>query len=247
MNHAEKDIDLIERYYDDGLSEYEVAHFERRLKTDEEFRALVEQEKYVVGAIRIQGLKDELAQLKLMEATLKDPTMDVPHPVNRRWYILAAAVIALVIVARFAITPPITTERLYKENFRPYPNVFEPTVRSQASSTDRAEAFKQYEKGDYSRAARLFRGLLQQENNDGILLLLGNCNLALGNTNEAVSNFTQLRAQSPELAIQANWFLSMAYLQKDDTEAALPLLRELSTTGGSYAEKAQEMVRKLTP
>lgn len=247
MNHAEKDIDLIERFYEDGLSEYEADLFERRLKSDDAFRALVEQEKYVVGAIRMQGLKDELEQLKLMEATLRDPVINVPHPVNRRWYILAAAVIALVIVARFAIAPPVTTESLYKENFRPYPNVFEPTVRGQGAATDRDEAFKLYEKGDYARAGNLFRALLQEENNDGILLLLGNCNLALGNTNEAVSNFSQLQAQSPELTIQAKWFLSMAYLQKGDAEAALPLLKELSTTGGSYAEKAQEMVRKLTP
>jgi tetratricopeptide (TPR) repeat protein len=247
MNHTEKDIELIEKYFEDDLSEFDTESFKRRVQTDEEFRALLEQEKYIVGAIRIQGLKDELDTLKRMEAALKDPEIKIHQPIDRRWYILAAAVIALLIVSRFALTPTITTESLYEDNYRPYPNVFEPTVRSQTRADERTEAFLEYEKGNYAGAAKRFRELLGKENNDGMLLLLGNCNLMLGNTGEAITNFTQLGAQSPELSIQANWFLSMAYLKNDDKVHALPLLKELSATDGSYAEKARAMIKELTP
>ena len=173
MNHAEKDIELIERYFDDGLSAYETETFERRMHTDDAFRSLVEQEKYIIGAIRIQGLKDGLGQLMRLESGLADPQADKVVPTYRRWYILAAAVIALIIVARFALMPTVTTQGLYESNFRPYLNVFEPTLRGGSRVSDRAEAFKAYDKKDYPLAAVLFRAILQQGSDPEALLLFG--------------------------------------------------------------------------
>ena len=245
MNHAEKDIELIEKYFDEGLSEPESANFERRLKTDDNFRTLVEQEKYIVGAIRMQGLKDELGFLKRMEAGLNDPKIEMRATSNRRWYVLAAAVIALVIVARFALMPSVSSEDLYKENFRPYLNVFEPTVRGKAEATDRTEAFNTYDRHDYERAASMFKTILQNKPDAEVLLLLGNCNLILGNTSEAIQNFSQLSSESKELSVQAKWFLSLAYLKDGDEAHAVPLLKELAATDSSYAAKAREILNAL--
>ncbi|HTF20397.1 MAG TPA: tetratricopeptide repeat protein [Chryseolinea sp.] len=245
MNHTERDIELIEKYFDEGLSEFDAASFERRINTDDSFRTLVEQEKYIIGAIRIQGLKDELEQLKRMEATLKDPHTAIRQSSNRRWYALAAAVVALIIVARFALMPGVTTEDLYEDHFRPYPNVFEPTLRGQSLANDRTDAFKAYEKGDYKQAAALFRTVLQRQKDPGVLLLLGNCNLMLGNTAEAIVNFSKLAGESSELSMQAKWFLSLAYLKDDDKTRALPLLKELAATDASYADKAKEILKEL--
>ena len=244
MNHAEKDIELIEKYFDEGLSAYETENFERRMTTDESFRTLVEQEKYIIGAIRIQGLKDEMEQLKRIEVGLADPRAEVRRS-NNRWYILAAAVIALLIVARFALMPSVTPEDLYEDNFRPYLNVFEPTLRGEARASERAEAFKAYDKKDYARAAALFRSILQSRQDPEALLLLGNCNLMIGNTDEAIVYFSALAQESSALSMQARWFLSLAYLKKDDTLQAIPLLRSLAATDASYAAKAKEILKEL--
>jgi hypothetical protein len=245
MNHAEKDIELIEKYFDEELSEVDAATFERRLNTDDGFRTLVEQEKYLIGAIRMQGLTDELGQLKRMEATLKDPSLSFLQTSNRRWYILAAAVVSLIIIARFALMPPVTTESLYQDHFRPYPNIFEPQLRGEARADKRTEAFKAYDKRDYAQAATLFRALLQNQQDPGALLLLGNSNLMIGNTDEAIANFSQLVNEPSELSVQAKWFLSLAYLKKDDTTRALPLLKELAATDVSYAAKAREILKDM--
>ena len=245
MNHAEKDIELIEKYFDEELSEVDAATFERRLSTDDGFRTLVEQEKYLIGAIRMQGLTDELGQLKRMEATLKDPSLHFLQTSNRRWYILAAAVVSLIIIARFALMPPITTEALYEDHFRPYPNIFEPQLRGEAHTDKRTEAFKAYDKRDYEQAATLFRALLQSQPDPGALLLLGNSNLMIGNTDEAIANFSQLVNEPSELSVQAKWFLSLAYLKKEDTARALPLLKDLAATDVSYASKAREILKDL--
>jgi tetratricopeptide (TPR) repeat protein len=163
----------------------------------------------------------------------------------RRWYLLAAALIGLLIVAKFVLSPSVTAEDLYQEHFRPYPNVFEPTVRGSAHAGARTEAFKAYEKGDYSNAANLFTQLLQGGPDPGMLLLLGNCNLILGNTDDAIRNFIDLKAQSTELTLQSNWFLGLAYLKNGDREKALLLLRELSVTESSYAGKSRDIIKQL--
>jgi tetratricopeptide (TPR) repeat protein len=245
MNHTEKDIELIEKYFDEGLSEFDAANFERRMKTDESFRSLVEQEKYIIGAIRMQGLNDDLAQLKRVEATLKDPTIETVQNNNRRWYLLAAAVVSMIIIARFALMPPVTSQDLFQDHFRPYLNVFEPTTRGEARPDDRTEAFKAYDKRDYEQAATLFREVIKRQPDPEALLLLGNCNLMIGNTGEAIMNFSQLARESSELSIQAKWFLSLAYLKNDDTTHALPLLKELAATDASYATKAKEILNDL--
>jgi|GEM_PF-1463009 len=245
MNHNEKDIELIEKYFDEGLSDYEAESFERRIKTDDSFRSLVEQEKYIIGAIRIQGLKDELEHIKRVEAGLKDPQVETGATGNRKWYLMAAAVIAIVIVARFTLTLNISAEDLYEDNFRPYPNVFQPAVRGQQQVDDRTEAFKAYDKGDYLRAATLFRTILGRGHDAESLLLLGNCNLILSNTDAAISNFTELSRTSPELAMQARWFLALAHLKNSDEAKARPLLEEIASTDASYAAKAKDILKEL--
>ncbi|MEJ1239755.1 tetratricopeptide repeat protein [Chryseolinea sp. T2] len=246
MNHTDKDIELIEKYFDEDLSEYEMESFERRLKTDDIFRSLVEQEKYIIGAIRMQGLKDDLEQIKKIEAGLKDPIAPSGNiPGSRTWYLLAAAVVAIIIVARFALTSSVTTQDLYEDNFRPYPNVFQPAVRGQQQVDDRTEAFKAYNKSDFFRAATLFRAILERGNDPESLLLLGNCNLVLGNTDAAIANFSELNRTSPELSMQAKWFLALAYLKNGDESQATPLLQQIAATDASYADKAKSVLEKL--
>lgn len=245
MNHTEKDIELIEKYFDEGLSPYEIEGFERRMKTDDDFRLLVEQEKYIIGAIRIQGLKDELEHLRRIEAALPDPVAVSHTNGYRKWYLLAAAVIAIIIVARFALMSNLTTEDLYEENFRPYPNVFQPAVRGERLANDRAEAFKAYDKGDYARAATLFTAILNRGDDAESLLLLGNCNLILGNTQAAIANFSRLSSTSAELSLQAKWFLALAHLRNGDERRARPLLNEIAGMNVSYAAKAKEILDEL--
>lgn len=245
MSHAEKDIELVEKYFDEGLTDMEQRAFERRLNTDEGFRALVDQEKYIIGAIRMQGLSDELDQLKRIEKGLKDPHVELQSADNRRWFILAAAVIALIIVARFALMPAVTGNELYEQYYRPYPNVFEPSTRSGSSGQNRSEAFRAYEKGDYHQAALLFKKELETEKDDGMLLLLGNCNLMAGKVDEAIANFNEVMARSNTLTIQAKWYLTMAYLSRNDNMNALPLLRDLAESDASYAAKAKEILKEL--
>ena len=253
MNPIENDIELIERYFDQVLTPQETVVFEKRLTTDNAFRALVENEKYLIGAIRLQGLTDELHALKRLELNMGAPqpltvseTSSPPSQRNiRKWYLMAAAIAGLLITGRFVFYPSPTPADLYEDYFRPYPNVFSPNVRGTETSPDRAAAFEAYERGDYTKAAGLFRQLLAVREEPGILMLLGNCELVTGNTDEAIRLFSSLDTPNGELALQARWFLSLAYIKNGNQQQAVPLLQGLAATESSYADKARDILDNL--
>jgi len=223
-------------------------HFTQRMESDENFKTLVKQEKALIGAIRYQGIQENLRYLATLESNLQKET-----PINvqispRKWYYYAAAatvgiaIIGALIFNSFNQSP----EQLFTAYFKPYPNMFEATVRGNSVSTpERREAFQAYEQGDYQKAATLFTELLKTNNEPGILLLLGNSNLILGNVEEAKKNFITLNKDFDELDMQSKWFLSLCYLKSGDVERARAILKELGDTEVSYATKAKELLEKV--
>jgi hypothetical protein len=61
--NTEYDIDLVERYFDNELSEGESALVDKRLKTDAEFKAIFDRERALIRSIRAAGLSRDLQLL----------------------------------------------------------------------------------------------------------------------------------------------------------------------------------------
>lgn len=247
MNHSEEDIALVEKYFDSELNDSEVNHFISRMESDENFKLLVEQEKAIIGAIRHQGLRENLQYLEKLEANLGDgKQVKINTPVKRWYFVAAAAIIGILIVGKVLLTNfTQSPERLFQAYFTVYKNSFEPTVRGTAAPTKRTKAFQAYDQQDYQNAAVLFRELLQTKEEPGILLLLGNANLILGNVEEAKDNFTRLNKNFDEFDIQSKWYLSLCYLKSGDVDHARDILKELGSTEISYANRAKELLDKV--
>ena len=243
------DITLVERYFDRQLSESEAVEFQHRVRIDMSFKALVDQERLLIQQIRQTGLQKDLNYLKTLEKNLSNPNSTSWQFPRLVWhYSAAAAIVAImVVVGIWVYSPRQTSEELFTAYFKPYANIFEPTVRSSQTtpSTQRVEAFQAYEQGDYQKAARLFTALNKEKPEPGILLLLGNSNLILGNLKEAENNFITLRKDFDELDLQAQWYLSLCYLKSGDTKRARAILNELGGTEVTYAEKAKELLKKV--
>jgi tetratricopeptide (TPR) repeat protein len=247
MKPTEKDIALLERYFDAELNEEEQKNFASRVEQDKDFNALVQREKVIIGAIRNQGLLDNLAYLKSIEEKIEG-NHSIPLSSNfKTWhYYSAAAVIVLLIAVKFLLpSSQQTSQELFTSYFKAYPNMFEPTVRGANEVTKRTEAFQAYEQGNYKKASLLFTELLKENQEPGVLLLLGNANLMLGQVAEAQKNLVTLIEESDDLDIQAKWYLSLAYLKSGDKEKARKILRELGGTEISYASKAKELLEKV--
>ena len=247
MNHTETDIALVEKYFDAELSNSEMSQVAMRIENDENFKTLFEQEKALVGAIRHHGVLENLQYLKTVEAGLQDSRqLRSNSPVKKWYYYAAAATVGIVILGKILLTSfSETPDQLFEAYFTPYPNMFEPTVRGTGTSSKRTEAFQAYEQGDYQKAAVLFNDLLKTNKEPGMLLLLGNANLIVGNIDEAKENFTTLNRDFDELDMQSKWFLSLCYLKSGDVERARKMLKELGETEISYATKAKELLEKV--
>jgi len=248
MNHSETDISLLEKYFDAELSDAEMKHFTSRMENDENFKTLFEREKALIGAIRHQGIQENLQYLKTLEESFKESDKPVRSLVARKWYYLAAAaLVGILVVSKMLVTTfSPTPKQLYEAYFTPYPNLFEPTVRSsEAAPSVRSEAFQAYEQKDYRKAVSLFNELLSTKEEPGILLLLGNANLILGNVEAAKENFIRLNKDFDTLDMQSKWYLSLCYLRSGDIEQARNMLKELGETEISYAEKAKELLKKV--
>ena len=248
MNHSEADIALVEKYFDAELNDAELKTFTTRLESDENFKLLVEQEKALIAAVRYEGAAANLQFLEDLESKLQKETPIRLSSAPPKWYYYAAAAVIgiTVVVAVFMNSFKENPDQLFQAYFTPYPNMFEPALRSnQSIDSKRAEAFQAYEQRNYQKAATLFTDLLKDNKDAPMLLLLGNSNLILGNLEEAKANFITLNQDFDDLDMQAKWYLSLCYLKSGETEKAQAILKELGATEISYATKARELLEKV--
>ena len=250
MESNYEDIILLERYIEQSLNEEEIQRVEKRLAEEPVLQELYQNELLLVHGIRYSHLKTKLGELKTLEAGL--PAVAIPERQGRviqfkpYWKALAAAAtIALITIAYLLLSRPVGPAELYAQNFKPYPNVFEPVVRGTTEQNQRAEAFAAYERGDYERAALGFKSLLNTKEEPGILLLLGNANLILGKTSEAKENFVTLSKDFDDLDGLAKWYLSLCYLKMGEPDSAKVLLEEIAAQESSNREKAKELLKRL--
>ncbi|SHG95834.1 Tetratricopeptide repeat-containing protein [Chryseolinea serpens] len=246
MYTDESDMTLVERYFDADLDDADMQEVTRRVETDDSFRALFEREQLLILVIRYQGQHDKLRYLKKMERHLSQDIHRAPTLSLRYWpYLVAAAVVGVLVALFVWLAVPKDSDKLFQAYFKPYPNMFEPGVRSVRETTQRRQALRAYELGDYETAARGLKQAYHDHPEPGLLLLLGNANLSLGHVPEAEENFNALIKNYDDLDLQAKWYLSLCYLKQGDVERAKIMLKELGATEISYASKAKELFEKV--
>ncbi len=242
----ENDIALVERYFDLELSDQEMTHFNHRLESDSNFKALFDREKTLIQSIRYEGLRNDLGVLKEIEKRASQPrTLSKTLRLDAWYFKVAAAIIIVVVAGRLLLPTHEDSEELFQAYFKPYPNTFEPTMRGADEVTQRSEIFLAYDQHNYQKALEGFNEILSKGNDPAVLLLAGNANLALGNVDEAKNNFRILIKNFDELDTQAKWFLSLCYLKEGDIDQARMMLEELGGTEIFYANKAKELLKKV--
>src|SRR5687768_1807134 len=91
------DITLVEKYFDNELTETESAEFNERLNADASFKQLVAREKTLIQGVRLEGLSRDLRFLKTLEQGLAEKNEPVWN--NKTWYAIAASISIVVTVA----------------------------------------------------------------------------------------------------------------------------------------------------
>jgi tetratricopeptide (TPR) repeat protein len=241
----EEEQDNIDNYLTGNVSEPERTAFEQRLQTDESLRAVVEEQTLLREGIARASRKEILQSLRELEASL--PAAEAPAiPLWRNAWLQVAAGVSLLTVCAYLLWPtaqePAT---LFADYFEPYPNVIMPTVRGavENDSTVKAQAFRAYDRQEYTKAIELFETLNLQDAT--ALLYLGNSYLASGQPEKALPLLEKVLNNYDVFHEQAEWYIAISYLKLEERDKAKEALRKVVVREGSYKSKAQLILEKL--
>jgi len=240
---SEEDIELAEAYHRNKLDETARQKVESRAQADEPFSQLLHETGAVLAGLRTAG-REELKELL--------SKWEKEHPVKkviplRRWLSLGIAAV-LVIAAGIWYGWPVKTTpdtlALFREYYKPYPNVVMPITRSSESdSSAAAAAYGAYERGEYETAIDLFNKLPQ--GSSPVAFYLGQCYLAMDQSDQAIAHFITSMQQSENFMNQAQWYLSLAYLNQGDKQKAREVLERVASEENSFASDAKALLKRL--
>lgn len=243
MNNPQNDITLVERYFEQTLSTEQKEALETRLRDDAELRKIFEQERQIIAAIRLDGLRKDLAFLEERERELTARGREVY--INTQWRYLAVAA-SIAIIALVLFKPWLSqSDRLFKQYFQAYPNVFETTVRGGEQAGTGAAAYQAYEQGDFETAADLFTILVRENNDPGVLLLLGNAQLMNDDTDKAQATLLKLLDEHNSLDDEAKWYLGLIALKEGRAEEAERYFAEVASADNVFSPNATDVLSRL--
>lgn len=237
MALTDKDIEQLEAYWQNTLSEESRLAMENRLETDMDFRKEADN-------IRLLSSGLEVMKHRQMRLYLKDIDTEMP-PYNSnppiQWVKIGLVALAIALAA-FAVwyifaRPKEDTPKLSPvivAYFLPYPALG--IKRSPESADFRKEALMAYSKKSYNKAIPLFQKAFDLEKDSLLLFYQGIAYLGNGQAAQAQAVFTTLQASESVPKQAVIWYLALSYIDMGQKEKALPLLKKVADTEGGNPE-----------
>ena len=244
--------ELIEQYLLGELKDEALQAFEARLKTDPEFRTKTEERKELFDLLERMEFRKTLSDLR---ATRKAaPSNDiltksfVPRSRKRLYRVisLAAAMLILISVPIFLINQNNSKkDRLVEKYFEPYDNVL--TFRGDEDDILVQQAMQAYDRGNWNECIERSEKALRQhpESTAELMFYIGVAALAEGRGKKAVYYLSNSEITKSKLAFAAEWYLALTYLKIREKDKAVVKLRQIKSSGSSYAAAAEELLRDL--
>jgi len=244
MAISKNDIDLIDKFLRNGLSERELFLFNKRLE-DKEFKEEVDFKEGVKRAAKKAGRSDLKAKLQELEANRVQPK--TAKRVSLRPWLLAAASILLLVIAFFWFnTQQPSSADLLVQYYAPYPNVLtEPIVKGTSAKGDWEIALQQYELKNYQEANLL---LDEFPDTDSSLFYLAITEMELKDFALATAIFKEvLSFENSTFEVPSWYYLGLCALQVNDRKTAQVYFKKVrqSTAHPKLVQQAKEILRKL--
>ena len=260
MNKKRNDVEMIEKYLNNELTETEVEFIELKLASDPDFRKLANDLDLLIEGVRKEGAKhskDELIESLKHTISIELPDDDEEDsnvfPIKRVWVKwAAAAVIALVAVSTIIVGPfsSNSNEEIFASHFVPYENNYYSPVRGEEEIKNKEihNAFFAYDNENYKLAAETFDKLQDHEDyKSSFTIYHGISYLAIGETDDAISILKSVD-EDAGMYNRAQWYLALAYIKVDtpnETEKAKAILENLSNTTAKFGKQARELTEEL--
>ena len=221
-----EELEQIENYLNAALSPADAEAFRKRLQNEPPLQQKLEQIKLLVLGIKEAALKD---QLNGFHKPFTGPVVTIKKGDrnNKKYWLVAASVAIIVAVGALLLADQKNSnEKLFARYFTADPGLV--TSMGTTDKYDFDRAMIDYKTGKYKEAlAGWNKLLLSKPGNDTLTYFSGVTQLALNNTNEAITSFTQtIHQPNSVFRSDAYWYLALALVKNDRAAEAINYLQQ---------------------
>lgn len=240
---------FIERHIAGEMSDAEKQWFLKELDGNEKLRNEVNLRQRTDKILKNQNVMSLRGKLSEIEKTRSEVVKPAKNS-NKSTFIKYAAVLAgLVFIGSITIFSGkhLSNDEILKRYYKAYEP---PTSQRSANSETDADftlALEFYNTRDFEKAAILFNKVLETKPNDmQTVLLKGVSNFEEKKYPEAKQSFSKVIDNKDNLYVdQAQWFLSLCYLNTNENDKAIQLLKIIVIENGNYKNEANKIIRGL--
>lgn len=247
-------MDLIERYFNNSLSDKELDLFEEKLASDPVFAEEVQQFGVVFDALKKARVKKLEAQFISYEKEYNSSgkRCDVRKLKRRKANV---SIVLWILFIGFTIQTSLffTTksssnyDELFVNYFEVYPNVISPMKRTINDQNIVLNAMNHYDHEDYILAIEAFdQILLSSDSRNEILFYKALALMTEGDYLTAQSQFELMNIESGVFVNQRNWYLSLVLLKLEKLTKAKKLLKVVAAERTSFSNKASSLLNELS-
>ena len=228
-----EDSELIRKYIRGQCSEDEQLEIRNRIKSDEAFTMLYEEERIVAAGIG-------LSERERLKELLKEKNSD-----RKKYLYVAAAMIPLLVLSYFILNIDPDYGGLYDQNYEPY-GVYEFGVERGADQRDSLEvlAFTFYKEKNFGLALGQLEQLGKLKPEEGYFLYQGICLMELERTEEAFPIWDKISKES-DYYLMSQWYRALGLLRLERIEECKSILRELKEEQGGLGKKSGQLLEEL--
>lgn len=247
MTITDRDIEIIESYFNRTLSEEDNQAFEQRLQTDSDFKKAVNEYQATTAILNTVREREQKAFLKNIEATMPPVGMPIRR-LDFRWRAIAAVGLVLVTVGVWQFWGSDSGSVKLKS---PIADYFEPYraygINKGEDDDIKQNALRTYATSDFEKAIPLLETAFQKDTKDSTLLLyLSISYIANGQLEKAKQKLEVLQNSSAAPLDVTEYYLALIYASENRQSEAIILLEKVANTeGGYFRDKARELLNKL--
>ena len=230
--------DLIERYFDDQLSEEERGEVERLRTSNVDFQQEFELFEKANKAVKISTLLDLKADVKSIHQEMKAPKQG--KSINLKWWSLAAGIALL--VGLWSYAQQFSNANIYADAYTP---VEDYVTNMDQTVSEMERAMELLDHKDYDKAISAFEKLYSSTGNLTALFYEGHCYYEVGEYTKAIDHWNKV---TNEYQPEAQWYTALVYLKLDDVERAKASLNQIveAAADEKFVLKAKELNSKLS-
>lgn len=243
MPLSEKEIELIDKFLNDSLSQEDQTMFDRFIESSKDFTDELNLQRKLVASIEANEFIKKRQEVNQILETHEDRPIVKTIDIRRRWYLVAAS---LLLVCLFFLWPIIygnNSEEIFNEYYASY----EGLVISRAdSNNDHIEGLQEYNTLHFTEALPK----LLNSNYDGALrgevnLMIANCYIIENELDSGQAWLNRITKSHSKHSIEnRDWYTALILLQKGEIEESKGTLEKIANSSSTFAAKSKRLLKE---